>query len=173
MIEWIEMKKCQRLLQVKRERDIACIFSWGGCCSAKCSLRWNKAAFPLGIHINCGLANRPVSLVYKLVGNNSTCLKNQNIWGMLPAMVTYLFFCGLHPAPRKPPGSVNTNNTLCSALTYLVRGNGCPQDRSKSSHFQQHVFQMYSNKSFLKSSLLKNGNPLMSTEREFKHADCY
>lgn len=153
MIEWIEMKKCQRLLQVKRERH--CMhFQLGRLPLSEVFLRWNKAAFPLGIRINCGLANRPVSLVYKLVGNNSICLKNQNIWGMLPERVTYFYFiffpCGLHPAPRKPPGSAKYKNKTKqdkkpSVLPWhtCVRGNGCREEKEKFSDFQQHIFQMY------------------------------
>jgi hypothetical protein len=62
---------------LKTERHCTHFQLWS-CCLG--SILWHEAKLPskpLGIHINCGLANRPVSLAHKLVGNNSTCLKNQ------------------------------------------------------------------------------------------------
>lgn len=154
MIEWIEMKKCQRLLQVKRERH--CMhFQLGSLLLSEVFVRWNKAAFPLGIRINCGLANRPVSLVYKLVGNNSICLKTQNIWGMLPERVTYLFFFGFFflwfaPSSQKKTSWIcqiqkqnKTKNPSVLPWHTCVRGNGCHEEKEKFSDFQQHIFQMY------------------------------
>lgn len=100
----------------------------------KYSLRWNKAAFPLGIHINCGLANRPVSLAYKLVGNNSTCLKTQNIWGMLHELTMAAFavlFAELH------------KNTLCFPPSYLSERWWWPPGQIQCCFFKNYSFKQF------------------------------
>lgn len=118
---------------LKTERH--CVhFQPGRLLPGKYSLRWNKAAFPLGIHINCGLANRPVSLAYKLVGNNSTCLKKQSIWGMLPEL-TMTAFAVLRAQLHK--------NTPCSPHHTCLRCDSGHQDKHNVVFFLNYSFKLF------------------------------